>query len=69
MQARNLPGRAIRQKVRELNHRREHGGGQRERRELLRAEVADDRRVHERIERPGSERTDAGSAKPRISRS
>ena len=42
------------------DERREHGRGERERRELGRAEMADDRRVDEQVQRLGGERAEGG---------
>jgi hypothetical protein len=58
VQARNVGGRRVRQEVAQRDNGRQQRGGQRKRGELRRAEVPDDRRVGEQVERLGGERSE-----------
>jgi hypothetical protein len=60
VQARDLRGRAVGEEVEDRERRRHHRRGDRQRRELGRAEVADDRGVDEHVERLGRERAQRG---------
>ena len=63
VQARDLGRRPVREKEAQRDERREHRGGDRERRELDRPEVPDDRRVDEQVQRLGRERAERGDRK------
>jgi hypothetical protein len=60
VQARHARGRAVGQEDAQRDEVREHGRGERERSELRRAEVADDRRVDQQVQRLGGERAERG---------
>jgi hypothetical protein len=64
VQPRNLRGRAVGEEVEDRERRRHHGRGDRQRRELRRAEVPDDRGVGEHVERLGRERAERGHGEP-----
>ena len=60
VQARHARGRPVGQEDAERDERREHGRGERQRRELRRAEVADDRGVDQQVQRLGGQRAERG---------
>ena len=65
VQARDLRGRAVGEEVEDRERRREHGRGDRERRELRRPEVPDDRRVDEHVQRLGGQRAERRARRAR----
>ena len=60
VQAGDVRGRAVGEEVEDRERRREHRRGDRERRELRRPEVPDDRRVDEHVQRLGGQRAERG---------
>jgi hypothetical protein len=64
VQSRDLRGRPVGEEVAQRDDRAEDAPGQGERRELRRAEVADDRRVGQEVERLGGQRAQRGDREP-----
>ncbi len=64
VQPRDLRGGAVGQEVAERDGRAEHRAGERQRGELGRSEMADDRGVDEQVERLGGQRAEGGDREP-----
>jgi hypothetical protein len=60
VQPRDVGGRGVGEEVAQCDDGRQQRSGERERRELRRAEMADDRRVGEQVQRLGGERAEGG---------
>ena len=64
LKPRDLGGRPVGEEVEERERSRQKRGGDRQRRELLRAEVADHRRVHQQVEGLGGQCAERGQRQP-----
>jgi hypothetical protein len=63
VQPRDVGGGRVGEEVAQRDDRRQQRGGERQRSKLWRAEVADDRRVGEQVQRLGGKRAERGQRK------